>query len=268
MNEWERIRRDLVVLDNGAVLALAKPPGISVMGERHTTDLVRMAGEAGERLYPVHRIDKVTSGLVLFARDLAAHAELTRQFARRTVDKLYLVVTRSVGLPAHGTLDLPLFTASSGRVRIAAQREHIVADPDQHRWFVPPAETFSHTRSYPSVTTFATVTGTADHTLLVVRPVTGRRHQIRVHLAWIGHPIEGDPLFDRTAATRGARTHLHSWRLTVAAPWAGGAPARIEAPPDPEFWAPLSGPDPAGHTDLLDRIGRAVERVPPAPAAG
>ena len=63
--------RKRVLLEDDAVLVLDKPAGVSVMGERHESDLVRMAAEAGETLYPVHRIDKVTSGVILFAKDLA-----------------------------------------------------------------------------------------------------------------------------------------------------------------------------------------------------
>ncbi|HEX5493377.1 MAG TPA: RNA pseudouridine synthase [Mycobacteriales bacterium] len=263
MTGWNRFRDELVILDNEAVLALNKPPGISVMGERHSTDLVRLAQDAGERLFPVHRIDKVTSGAVLFAKDLSAHADLTRQFTRRTVDKVYLAVTRSSGLPSHGTIDLPLLTASSGRVRVAAQRDSITADPTGRRWSVPPSDAYSHTRTYPSLTTFAMVWTDGERTLLVVRPVTGRRHQIRVHLAWIGHPVNGDPLFDRSAAARGDRTCLHSWRLCLRAGWAGGAPVRLEAAPGPDFWAVLrdrlTGEDPSA---LLDRASQAVADLP------
>jgi tRNA pseudouridine32 synthase/23S rRNA pseudouridine746 synthase len=64
-----------------------------------------------------------------------------------------------------------------------------------------------------------------------------------VHLAWIGHPIEGDPLFGKSAA---GRTLLHSWRLGFDAAWAGGRRIQVEAPPGPDFWAAL----PAGEVPL------------------
>src|SRR3954466_4144379 len=108
MDDWADISRRDVVYEDEAVLALKKPVGISVMGERHETDLVRLAADAGEVLYPVHRIDKVTSGLVLLAKDLAVHGGLTRQFNARTVEKGYLAITRTTGLPEKGTIDLPL----------------------------------------------------------------------------------------------------------------------------------------------------------------
>ncbi len=234
------------------------------MGERHETDLVRMAAAAGEELFPVHRIDKVTSGAVLFAKELRWHGPLTRQFAGRTVGKTYLAITRPGGMPARGVIDLPLSTGRKGRVRVAAQRASIAADAARGAWSVPEAEVFGHVRVYPSVTTFATVWRSEGQELLAVRPVTGRRHQIRVHLAWIGHPVEGDPLFGASGA---ARALLHSWRLTFDAAWRGGSRVQVEAAPGPDFWAPvldqLPGQDPAA---LLATAPEPPE--PPPPVAG
>lgn len=243
MGGWEQVRAGRVVLEDDAVLVLNKPAGLSVMGERHDTDLVRLAEAAGEKLYPAHRIDKVTSGVLLLAKDLGLHGDLTRQFNRRTVDKAYLAITGTTGLPARGRIELPLSVGRKNRVRVAANRAAITYDPAESRWSVPPAEQFQEVRTYPSITTFLTVAGDAEHTLLAVSPVTGRRHQIRVHLAWIGHPIEGDPLFGRAGRDAAApgRTLLHSWRLGFDAAWAGGRRIRVEAPPGPDFWAALPG---------------------------
>lgn len=236
VQEWARIRAETVIYEDEAVLALNKPSGLAVMGERHETDLVRIAQDAGEKLYPAHRIDKVTSGAVLLARELSLHGDLTRQFSKRTVGKVYLAVTRSTGLPEQGTIELPLSVGRKSRVRVAANRAAIGFDESRSRWSVPPEEEFSHVRTYPSVTTFARLWTDGQHTLLAVHPVTGRRHQIRVHLAWIGHPIEGDPLFGKVT---GGRTLLHSWRLGFDAAWAGGARIHVEAPPGGDFWAAL-----------------------------
>ncbi|KJE24062.1 23S RNA-specific pseudouridylate synthase [Frankia torreyi] len=267
--DWAAIRRLHTIHEDEAVLALDKPAGISVMGERHDTDLVRLAADAGEELFPVHRIDKVTSGIVLFAKELRFHGDLTRQFQRRTVDKRYLALTRTRGLPATGTIDLPLSVGRKSRVRVAANRADITASlfgsadapasghplastegADEGHWSVPPEAVFGHVRTYPSVTTFARLREGGEHTLLAATPRTGRRHQIRVHLAWIGHPIDGDPLFDKAPATR---TFLHSWRLAFDAAWAGGARIEVEAPPDADFLAPVGDRLPA---DLLEDARR------------
>jgi tRNA pseudouridine32 synthase / 23S rRNA pseudouridine746 synthase len=188
----------------------------------------------------------VTSGAVLFAKELRWHGPLTSQFAGRTAGKAYLAITSPGGMPAQGIIDLPLSAGRKGRVRVAAPRASIVADGAHGTWSVPESEVFGHVRTYPSVTAFATVWQDGRHALLAVRPVTGRRHQIRVHLAWIGHPVEGDPLFGVAGSPR---TLLHSWRLAFDAAWRGDSRVQVEAAPGDDFWAPvldhLPRPDPA-----------------------
>jgi tRNA pseudouridine32 synthase/23S rRNA pseudouridine746 synthase len=259
LGPWSELRADWAVHEDEHALVLNKPAGVSVTGERHDTDLVRTAKEAGEQLYPAHRIDKVTSGVVLLARDLTSHGVLTRQFQQRTVEKVYLAITRSTGLPADGVIDLPLITPGSGRVRIAAERASIGLDPERRRWTADPV--FDHTRIFPSVTRFVQLWSDADHTLLALSPLTGRRHQIRVHLAWIGHPIAGDPLFDKTAQARGERTALHSWRLGYDAPWAAAPRVVVTAAPGDDFWAPVRDRLPAGV--LTDPIAFPAATVNP-----
>lgn len=237
---WREIRSTPALLEDDAVLVLNKPAGISVMGERHGTDLVELAEEAGEQLFPAHRVDKVTSGVVLFAKDLATHGGLTRQFNKRTVDKAYLVVTKTAGLPDRGTIELPLSVGRKNRVRIAAAREDIRADEKEGRWWVAEDDLLD-VKNYPSTTCFRTLWSDGEYSVLVVRPLTGRRHQIRVHLAWTGHPILGDPLFDKAAAAAGLRTHLHSWRLGFDASWRDGSRIDVVADPDEDFWQPLAG---------------------------
>lgn len=243
--DWSQLRERSLITEDAAILALNKPAGISVTGERHDTDIVELAAAAGETLYPVHRIDKVTSGLVLLAKELPAHGQLTRQFNKQTADKAYLAVVCDTGLPDRGVIDLPLSVGRKNRVRIAAPRESIRHEAD--RWFVDPADLLSG-KNYPSLTHFATVLRHDEYTVLALRPVTGRRHQIRVHLAWIGHPIVGDPLFDRSATH--PRTHLHSWRLALTAPWRTPPELALEAVPSEDFWTPV-GADPARATSLL-----------------
>jgi tRNA pseudouridine32 synthase / 23S rRNA pseudouridine746 synthase len=251
---WAELTAGNVVYDDAAVLVLNKPAGIAVTGERHGSDLVRLAAAEGLRLFPVHRIDKVTSGAILFARELRWHGGLTRQFARGTAGREYLALTATTGLPEHGRIDLPLSVGRKSRVRVAALREAITAGPGGC-WTAPPGQVFSHVRTYPSVTTFVRVWAGDRHTLLLVRPLTGRRHQIRVHLAWIGHPVAGDPLFGGDPAGRAC---LHSWRLAFGAQWRSGARLLAEAPPGPDFWVPatasLPGGDPGGVLGTARRL--------------
>ncbi|WP_330252103.1 RNA pseudouridine synthase [Nocardia sp. NBC_00565] len=245
--QWAELRKSCVVEEDAAVLALNKPAGISVTGERHDSDIVEAAAAAGETLYPVHRIDKVTSGLVLLAKELGAHGQLTRQFNKQTAEKAYLAIVESTGLPDRGVIELPLSVGRKNRVRIAAPRESIRAQAG--RWFVDDADLLA-AKNYPSVTEFSTVLRTDERTVLAVRPITGRRHQIRVHLAWIGHPIVGDPLFDKSA--RYDRTHLHSWQLGLVAPWRTPPELALRATPDADFWRPVHA-DPAAAEATLRR---------------
>ncbi|MFY1632683.1 RluA family pseudouridine synthase [Solwaraspora sp. WMMB335] len=248
MNLWSDLRADAVLYEDGAALVLNKPAGTAVMGERHGTDLVRLAEETGEQVFPVHRIDKNTSGAILFAKELRHHGDLTRQFNRRTVDKVYLAVVCAADdagpPPEVGVVDLPLSVGRKNRVRVAGNRADIGYDQTAGRWALAPGTAFDDVRSYPSQTRFVHVAGDPAHRLLAVAPLTGRRHQIRVHLAWIGQPIVGDPLFDKAAAANGTRTHLHAWRLGFDT--ADGDRVEVTAPPDAEFWQPLPGGPPTG----------------------
>lgn len=269
MRTWAQIREKCVLREDDAALVLNKPAGISVMGERHETDLVRMAQECGEQLFPAHRIDKVTSGAILFAKQLRFHGDLTRQFTLRSVDKVYLALVHSHGLPERGTIELPLSEGRKNRVRVAAPRSSIACSvvaagsPDSAgHWSVAPSDVFTDVRTYPSTTIFFRIWEDAQHSLLAVRPITGRRHQIRVHLAWIGHSITGDPLFDKESAANGARTSLHSWRLGFDAAWSGGTRVDVEAAPGDDFWGAAGARLPGGCAETVielarDRIGRA-----------
>ena len=211
------------------------------MGERHDEDVVELAARAGERLHPVHRIDKVTSGVVLLARTLAAHGPLTRQFAARTAAKGYLAVVHGVDLPPHWTIDLPLGVGRKNRVRIAAPRDRLRYDARAALWDVDPDDVITGKPSYPSVTEVHRLL-TGEHTSLVLAlPRTGRRHQIRVHLAWTGTPIVGDPLFRSADGAPAERTHLHSWRLHLP-----GSGLDLTAEPRPDLFTPLAGHDLTG----------------------
>ncbi len=230
---WNELHRTRTVHEDEHVIVLDKPEGISVTGERHGTDVVRLAAAEGTKLRPVHRIDKVTSGLVVLALTPAAHSDLTRQFTLRQVRKEYLAVLVGADLPDRGEIDLPLVTASSGRVRIAAPRDTIGWDEDAACFGVPDRVIDTSRRVFDSLTTFEVRARdeAGDLALVALGPRTGRRHQIRVHAAWVGHPVAGDPLFRSTSRPgEFGRTMLHAHRLSITLPWIDDEPTNFEAP--------------------------------------
>lgn len=237
--DWPSVRDHRALYSDDHLLVIDKPAGIALVGERNDTDLMQQARECGDFVMPAHRIDKVTSGVVLLARDQPSHAILTRQFNDRTVIKEYLAIVRGVGLAPEGMIDLPLSVGRKSRVRIAADRNAIIEDPPGH-WSVPADRVFDHVRTYPAQTSYRRLDADAEHTVLQLRPHTGRRHQLRVQLAWIGHPIEGDPLF---AKRSGERTRLHARRLSFDHP-STGERMTVTAEPDDDFWSGLDAPPP------------------------
>jgi tRNA pseudouridine32 synthase/23S rRNA pseudouridine746 synthase len=256
---WPQLRSD-PVYEDGQLLVLNKAPGISVMGERHDDSLVDLAEAAGEKLQWVHRIDKVTSGLLLLAKTHPAHASLTRQFANRSADKRYLAWVEGTNLPPRATVDLPLRPGRKGTIRIAGDRQAIGYDAATSRYTLPPGAVDRAKPSYDSQTEFVVALSSGGHTLLVVKPVTGRRHQIRVHLAWLGFPIAGDPLFH--GGQDGQRTYLHSWGCEITCDWLDQPRTQFWAPPGDAFLRAFAGGQPVDLDDALQALAN-----PPQPGA-
>lgn len=260
MTQWSQLRSQIVLWEDACSLIVNKPAGLSVMGERHETDLLTIAALAGEPLWWVNRIDKVTSGAVLLAKTLKAHGALTRQFAKRDVGKAYFAICQPGGLPERGAIDLPLMTAGSGRVRVAAERHHIQCDRASGLWHVEP-DTLFGCRNYPSVTRYVKLWEGAEHTVLLAMPVTGRRHQIRVHLAWIGHAIVGDPLFLKKKDSPQPRTCLHSWQIAFESVGAAPRWTEVRAQPGADFWAGIQRFAPPSPDWFLETADKALHHL-------
>ncbi|MGI9327027.1 MAG: RluA family pseudouridine synthase [Pseudomonadales bacterium] len=195
------------------LLVVNKPAGLSVLRDRSgQIDLwQRLTAQFG-KLYLVHRIDKATSGLLLIARTQHMQSALTRAFAARQVDKLYLAsVVGQLSLAGTGEIDLPLRKGRKNRYRIAAPRASITRVGDRWQTALGAADGLA------SSTRLRKLAGSASSSTLALMPRTGRSHQLRVHLAWIGHPIVGDHLYGRPNAPeqQSSRLMLHAARLRV-----------------------------------------------------
>jgi len=153
----------------------------------------------------VHRLDKETSGLLVVAKNEAAQADLVRQLQARTVKRTYLALVRG-HLEGAGSVDAPI-----GRHPVHRTRMAVVA------------------RGKPAVTHYRVRESFERHTLLECELETGRTHQIRVHLASIGHAIEGDPVYAGRGAKLLARQALHAWKLAFRHPRTGEV-VRFESP--------------------------------------
>lgn len=228
------------LLESEIALAVDKPPGVSMATssreEKSAASVVRRLLEAcGEPHDPelrlVHRLDVGTSGVVLLARDDAAHRELSRAFQCGAARKTYRALAWGHPVPARGVYDEPLERdPNDGRkMRVARRGEG--------------------KRAVTRYETLARLPSVADLRLF---PATGRTHQIRVHLAAHGHPIVGDDLYGGATRWRGVRDPgrrralqaasrplLHAERLAI-----------------PEVGIDVAAPLPSDYARVLDVLGR------------
>jgi len=130
-----------------------------------------------ERPGIVHRIDKDTSGLMVAAKTDPAHVGLAAQFARHSIDRRYLAIVAGLPRPAEGTIDAPLARSTANRKKIAIVESG---------------------RGKRAVTHYRTLERLRSAALVECRLETGRTHQVRVHMASIGHPLLGDPVYGRS----------------------------------------------------------------------
>ena len=184
-------------------LVVDKPSGLlSVPGRgAHLQDCLatRVQAEFGDALV-VHRLDMATSGLMLFARGINAQRQLSRAFAQREVHKRYVAVVHGRIDAEQGEIDLPLIADWPNRPLQKVDREH----------------------GKPSLTRWRVIDAQADRTRLELEPVTGRAHQLRVHLLAIGHPILGDALYAPPEVRAASdRLLLHAAQLRFAHPVSG-----------------------------------------------
>ena len=211
-----------IIHEDDALIVLDKPAGLVVhpgAGNRagtlqnallHHAPLLSRVPRAGI----VHRLDKDTSGLMVVAKSIEAQTNLVRQLAARTVKREYLAVAAG-DIASGGTVDAPIGRHPTRRTTMA-----VVAT------------------GKPARTHFEVVERFGIATLLACRLETGRTHQIRVHLASLGHPLVGDPAYGKRGPVPFPRQALHAARLGLVHPATGRTRTWASAPP-PDFAALL-----------------------------
>jgi 23S rRNA pseudouridine1911/1915/1917 synthase len=221
-----------VVYEDDDLLIVDKPAGLVVhpsAGHAGGTLVNALLGRAGAAEYGgiagvrrpgiVHRLDRDTSGLLMVARHDAAQASLMAQLKARRVKKTYLALVHGSVAAAVGRIEAPIGRDPKHRTRMA-----VVPD------------------GRPATTGYRVRERFGGWTLLELDLVTGRTHQIRVHLDAIGHPVAGDPVYGTGTSRRGpeglGRMFLHAWRLELVSP-SSDRLIRAEAPIPPDLEAVL-----------------------------
>lgn len=181
------------------VLVINKPAGVishsrgKYWNEPSVASFIRqLTSQPGERAGIVHRLDRATSGVMICAKNQDTMVQLQKQFAGRSIKKIYIAIVSGHLAPAEAVIDMPI--------------ERNPKLPSTFRVGV---------NGKPAQTTYHVTASTSHHDLLQLEPATGRTHQLRVHLAHQGHPILGDKLYDGEVASR---LYLHAQSLTVRLP--------------------------------------------------
>ena len=192
-----------IIHEDDRLIVVNKPSGLSVLPdgwEKDSQYLVRMLEEQYGKVFIVHRLDKITSGVMVFARDAESHRALNSQFENHEAQKTYHAIVEGNPKWEDTVAKHPL------RANVGHKHRTVVDDKN----------------GKPSETHFRVIKRYQESALIEAKPLTGRTHQIRVHLEAIGHPVAGDPLYGTGTSRRGPegldRLFLHAWRLELAAP--------------------------------------------------
>jgi 23S rRNA pseudouridine955/2504/2580 synthase len=215
----EQFVREMVIYKDPSAFVLNKPPGLATQGGTKTTQhldrlLDGLAGDDG-RPKLVHRLDKDTSGALLVARSARSAGHFAKAFSGRTARKVYWAIVVGDVSPNEGIIDAPLAKQpGTGGEKMHISEEHGL--PAKTRWRV--------------------IDRAGNRAAWVeLQPLTGRTHQLRAHMASIGHPIVGDAKYGGSEAflTGGIsrKLHLHARRIRIDAPGGGAIDVTADLPP-------------------------------------
>lgn len=184
-----------ILYEDDNIVVVNKPEGLASIhdnaGENedlHTT----LSNRLNQKVLVVHRLDKEVSGVIIYAKSESVHKELNKQFAERRVNKTYLALVHGVVRKDSGKINKPIRGFGSGRMGV------------------------DEIDGKPSKTVYSVIKRYSSFSLLELTPTTGRRHQLRVHLYYIGHPIVGDLRYgEKSFQENFPRLMLHAKTLTV-----------------------------------------------------
>jgi 23S rRNA pseudouridine955/2504/2580 synthase len=260
--EEEQLVRDMVIYRDADAFVLNKPPGLATQGGTKTTQhldrLLDGLAEDDARPKLVHRLDKDTSGALLVARSARAAGHFSKAFSGRTARKVYWALVVGVPDRDEGLIDAPL----AKQPGTGGEKMHI-----------------SEEAGLPARTRWRTIDRAGNRAAWVeLQPLTGRTHQLRAHMAAIGHPIVGDAKYGGPEAflTGGIsrKLHLHARRLRIDAPGGGVIDQTAELPshfseslatlgfePMAGDMMPLDKPDPAKSPEAKQRRVAAAAKT-------
>jgi tRNA pseudouridine32 synthase / 23S rRNA pseudouridine746 synthase len=192
-----------ILYSEEAIIILDKPAGLPVLPdgwEKDSNYLVKMLEEQFGKIFIVHRLDKTTSGVMVFARTAEAHRNLNMQFETHEAKKIYRAIAEGNPKWNEKIAKHPL------RVNVGHKHRTMVDDKN----------------GKPSETRFKVIKRYPDHVLLEAELMTGRTHQIRVHAYALGHPLLGDVLYSAPETKIISRPALHAYSLSFNHPQTNG----------------------------------------------
>lgn len=224
--------KESVLFEDKDVLVINKPAGLAVQGgtgiSRHLDGFLADIYKDSTRPKLVHRLDRETSGVLVLAKNDFAAAKLSEAFRNRTTRKYYWALTHGVPKPKQGKINLPVEKGPAGKMVIASDRPIQKGRKDEEK-----------SEAKNAITLYQVVQSAMKVAFVALWPLTGRTHQLRVHLQAIKTPIVGDELyaeetmaFDVDADVSLDKLHLHARRLVIPHPRRGTIDVTAPLPPN------------------------------------
>lgn len=186
-----------IIYEDSNLIAINKPEGLASIHDSNgkVIDLQTiLQNKLNTKIYVLHRLDKEVSGIILYAKNSKTHKFINQQFENREIKKTYIALVHGIIKEKTGLIDKPIKEFGSGRMGVADNGKE-------------------------SKTFFKIIKNFSEYTLLELIPTTGRKHQIRVHLYSIGHPIVGDKLYgEKEVQKRYSRLMLHAKSISLKLP--------------------------------------------------